>query len=93
VEQESRGLKVKKDAPVVAPKREYRILKDEVKIEKKAPDGPPPRAIKGPAGDPRLEAEVQELRVQMKELHEQMRQMRELLAQAVERGPKDRPAK
>jgi beta-lactamase regulating signal transducer with metallopeptidase domain len=84
LEQESRGPKVKKEA--LAPKRDYRIMKEEFKIEKKAPDGPPPRAIKGPAGDPRLEAEVQELRDQMKELHGQMQQMQKLLEQAVEQG-------
>jgi len=91
MEQESRGPKVKKEA--LAPKRDYRIMKEEFKIEKKAPDGPPPRAIKGPAGDPRLEAEVQELRDQMKELHGQMQQMQKLLEQAVEQGRSEKPVR
>jgi hypothetical protein len=76
----------------VAPKRERRIIKEDVKIEKKAPDGPP-RVFKGPAGNPRLEAEVQELRDQMKELHGQMQQMQKLLEQAVERDRIERPAR
>jgi len=92
VEQRSRDLEGKKQALGVAPKRERRIIKEDVKIEKKAPDGPA-RVIKGPAGNPRLEAEVEELRVQMRELHEQMQQMRELLQQAVERGRTERPAR
>lgn len=78
-------LESKKEAGDLAPKREYRIVKEDVKIGKKAPDGPP-RIVKGPAGNPRLEAEVEDLRVQMKELHEQMRQMQKLLEQSVERG-------
>jgi len=94
LEQEPRGLDGTKEAPGVAPKREYRIIKEEVKIEKKAPDGPP-RTIKGPAGtgNPRLEAEVQELRDQMKELHGQMQQIQKLLEQAVERGRIETPAR
>ncbi len=92
IEQESRGLKGKKEPVRVEPKREYRIVKEDAKIEKKAPDGPV-AAVKRPAGNLQLEAEVKDLRVQMKELHEQMQQMQKLLEQAVERGPKDRPAK
>ncbi len=57
LEQEPRGLDGKKDSPGAAPKREYRILKEDVKIEKKAPDGPS-RVVKGPADGPRLEARV-----------------------------------
>ncbi len=55
LEQESRSLDGRKEAPDVAPKR--RSIKEEVKIEKKAPDGPR-RIVKGPAGSPRLEARV-----------------------------------
>ncbi len=92
IEQESRGLKGRKAAVVAAPKREYRVVEENVKIEKRTPDGPA-RVIQGPADNPQLEAEVRELRVQMKELHEQMQQMREMLEQSLDRGPKDRPAK
>jgi beta-lactamase regulating signal transducer with metallopeptidase domain len=56
LEQEPRGLEGKKDSPVPAPRREYRI-EEEVKIEKQAPDGPP-RVIQEPAAGPRLEARV-----------------------------------
>ncbi len=90
VEQESRDLKGNKE--VLAPKREYRILKEDVKIEKKAPDESV-RVIKGAAGNPQLEAEVQELRDQVKELHGQMQQMQKLLEQALERNRIDGPAK
>jgi beta-lactamase regulating signal transducer with metallopeptidase domain len=96
VEQESRGPRVKKEA--VAPKREYRILKDEVKIEKKAPDGPPPRAIKGPAADRVPATEVEALRSQMRVLTEQMQQIQSRLDRMAEqertdrsKGPADRP--
>jgi hypothetical protein len=57
LEQESRGPKPKKEPVDAAPKREYRLWKEEVKIEKKAPDGPLP-TVKAPASNPRLEARV-----------------------------------
>jgi hypothetical protein len=50
------------------------------------------RQLDAPAGNRNLDAEVEELRVQMKQMHEQMQQMQKLLEQAVQRGPKDRPA-
>ncbi len=92
LEQEPHGPKAKKESVDVAPKREYRILKEEVKIEKKTPDGPL-AAVKRPAGNPQLEAEVQELRVQMKELHAQMQEMHKLLEQAVEQGRSEKPVR
>jgi beta-lactamase regulating signal transducer with metallopeptidase domain len=50
------------------------------------------RQLDAPAGRRNLDAEVEDLRIQMKEMHEQMRQMQKLLEQAVDRGPRDRPA-
>lgn len=91
LEQDSRNREGKREVLSVTPKRDYRIDKDEFVVVKKLPPGPSP-ALKGPAGNPRLEAEVEDLRIQMKELHGQMQQMRELLEQAVERGRTDRPA-
>lgn len=46
-----------------------------------------PRQRTAPAGDPRLEAQVDELRNQMRELREQMQQMQRLMEQSAARGP------
>lgn len=46
-----------------------------------------PRPRTAPAGNPRLEAQIEELRNQMRELQEQMQQMQRLMEQTAARGP------
>ena len=50
------------------------------------------RQLDAPPGNRNLDAEVEDLRVQMKQMRDQMQQMQKLLEQAVDRGPRDRPA-
>jgi hypothetical protein len=50
------------------------------------------RQLDAPADNRNLDAEVEDLRAQMKQMRDQMQQMQKLLEQAVDRGPRDRPA-
>jgi beta-lactamase regulating signal transducer with metallopeptidase domain len=95
VDKQLGSLKGKKEPAKGTPDRKDSNVKDDFKGGKKPGEASPAIEKKkgGPGGNPRLEAEVEDLRSQMKDMRGQMQQMQELLKQTMERGQADTPAK